>query len=104
MSPCLAGPWADEGLHLRSHRVTNGLEATVVIPSKFCAFPGVINGGILSTLVDCHGNWTAAIALMDRSCLPKPPLTMTSNAQVHCKSRARLRRPPDKALLVMNNV
>ena len=31
------------------------------------AFPGMINGGIIGTLLDCHGNWTAAIALMDKS-------------------------------------
>ncbi len=43
---------------------------------------GIVNGGILSTLLDCHGNWTAAIALMDRSCLPKPPLTLTASMLV----------------------
>lgn len=44
---------------------------------KYCAFPGIINGGVVSAIFDCHGNWTAAIALMDRACLPKPPLTLT---------------------------
>ena len=24
------------------------------------AFPGVLNGGIIGTLMDCHSNWTAA--------------------------------------------
>ena len=43
---------------------------------------GILNGGVLSTLLDCHGNWTAAIALMDRSCLPKPPLTLTASMLV----------------------
>lgn len=31
----------------------------------------------MSALFDCHGNWTAAIALMDKAALPKPPLTLT---------------------------
>ncbi len=39
--------------------------------------PGIINGGVVSSLFDCHGNWTAAIALMDKAALPKPPLTLT---------------------------
>lgn len=39
--------------------------------------PGIINGGVVSALFDCHGNWTAAIALMDKAALPKPPLTLT---------------------------
>jgi hypothetical protein len=36
-----------------------------------------MNGGVVSALFDCHGNWTAAIALMDKAALPKPPLTLT---------------------------
>jgi hypothetical protein len=47
-----------------------------------CCPAGILNGGILSTLLDCHGNWTAAISLMDRSCLPKPPLTLTASMLV----------------------
>lgn len=77
-SPCfLAGPASEEGLRLRSFRIPGGLEATTKLPAKYQAFPGIINGGIISTLFDCHGNWTAAIALMDRACLPRPPLTLT---------------------------
>jgi hypothetical protein len=57
--------------------------------SKLCVAcslrAGILNGGVLSTLLDCHGNWTAAVALMDRSCLPKPPLTLTASMLVrHC--------------------
>ncbi len=59
------------------HRVPGGLEATLTLDKKYCAFPGIINGGIISAIFDCHGNWTAAIALMDKACLPKPPLTLT---------------------------
>ena len=44
--------------------------------------PGIINGGIVSALFDCHGNWTAAIALMDRAKLPRPPLTLTAELLV----------------------
>lgn len=37
-------------------RAQDGLEARVTIPDKFCAFPGIINGGVLGTIMDCHGN------------------------------------------------
>lgn len=53
--------------------------------------PGILNGGVLSTLLDCHGNWTAAIALMDRSCLPKPPLTLTASMLVRVGAAAHVR-------------
>ena len=44
--------------------------------------PGIINGGVISALFDCHGNWTAAIALMDKAKLPRPPLTLTAELLV----------------------
>ena len=60
------GPANHEGLRIRS----SGGKWTrnEVRPSpEHQAFPGMINGGIIGTLMDCHGNWTAAIALMDQS-------------------------------------
>lgn len=63
------GPAASDGLHLRSRRVENGLEARVRLESKYESFPGVVNGGVVATLVDCLSNWTAATHLMDTSAL-----------------------------------
>ena len=51
------------------------------------AFPGMINGGIIGTLLDCHGNWTAAIALMDKAGDTEPPCTVTASYSI------KLRRP-----------
>ncbi len=51
------------------------------------AFPGMVNGGIIGTLLDCHGNWTAAVALMDEQGLDEPPCTVTATYEV------KLRRP-----------
>jgi len=51
------------------------------------AFPGMVNGGIIGTLLDCHGNWAAAIALMDEQGLVEPPCTVTAKYDV------QLRRP-----------
>ena len=83
-----AGPAAEDGLHLKSFRVQNGLSATVRLDKKYQAFPGIINGGIISALFDCHGNWTAAIALMDRAKLPRPPLTLTAELLVRALQRS----------------
>eukprot|EP01025_Chloroclados_australasicus_P018952 TRINITY_DN2013_c0_g1_i2.p1 TRINITY_DN2013_c0_g1~~TRINITY_DN2013_c0_g1_i2.p1 ORF type:complete len:237 (+),score=21.60 TRINITY_DN2013_c0_g1_i2:352-1062(+) len=88
------------GLGLRSKRIGNGLEARFRIGQQFQAFPGIINGGIISTLMDCHGNWTAAVALMDRAVLAKPPLTLTSQILVDYKEIT----PPDELLLLRSQV
>ncbi len=45
-------------------------------------YPGFTNGGIISTLVDCHGNMTAAYALMRARGLESPPGTVTAELSV----------------------
>jgi acyl-coenzyme A thioesterase PaaI-like protein len=51
------------------------------------AFDGVLNGGIVGTLFDCHCNWTAAHHLMTASGADTPPCTVTA------EYRVVLRRP-----------
>jgi acyl-coenzyme A thioesterase PaaI-like protein len=51
------------------------------------AFDGVLNGGIIGTLLDCHGNWTAAMNLMRERGLDRPPGCVTADYAI------RLRRP-----------
>jgi acyl-coenzyme A thioesterase PaaI-like protein len=41
-------------------------------------FKGVLNGGIIGTLLDCHCNWTAAYHLMKRAGENRPPCTVTA--------------------------
>jgi acyl-coenzyme A thioesterase PaaI-like protein len=43
------------------------------------AFPGMLNGGIIGTLLDCHCNWTAAWHLYQRDGMEKPPCTVTAD-------------------------
>jgi acyl-coenzyme A thioesterase PaaI-like protein len=51
------------------------------------AFAGVVNGGILGTLLDCHANWTASWHLMRARAADRPPTTVTLEYAI------RLRRP-----------
>lgn len=50
------------------------VEATWTPQPHHQAFPGVLNGGIIGTLMDCHSNWTAAYHLMQRLGGDRPPL------------------------------
>ena len=81
------GPANHEGLRIRSFRKENGLEMRFDPSPEHQAFPGMINGGIIGSLMDCHGNWAAAIALMDLNGLDEPPCTVTANYSIS------LRRP-----------
>jgi acyl-coenzyme A thioesterase PaaI-like protein len=51
------------------------------------AFVGVLAGGIIGTLMDCHSNWTAAYQLMKRVGAAEPPVTVTAEYTI------TLRRP-----------
>ena len=81
------GPANQDGLRIRSFRSDEGLEMEFEPLEEHQAFPGMINGGIIGTLLDCHGNWTAAIALMDKSGESGPPCTVTASYSI------KLRRP-----------
>lgn len=67
-------------------------------PSNFHeAFPGMVNGGIQGALLDCHSNWTAAIALMLHGTLQHPPCTVTASFHV------KLRKPtPSSETLLLS--
>jgi acyl-coenzyme A thioesterase PaaI-like protein len=81
------GPANEQGLQIDSHRIENGLILRYTPEEHHQAFPGMINGGIIGTLLDCHGNWTAAVALMDAQGTEEPPCTVTASYSV------QLRRP-----------
>ena len=79
------GPSNKEGLRLKSYRSNGGLIAEFESEEKHQAFHGVINGGIIGSLIDCHGNWTAAIAIMDKNGWEKPQCTVTAQYEVKLK-------------------
>jgi acyl-coenzyme A thioesterase PaaI-like protein len=77
------GPANAEGLRIRSF--ARGDDETVCEwqPQKYHeAFPGMLNGGIIGSIIDCHANWTAAWYLMRRAGLETPPCTVTSEYSI----------------------
>ena len=94
------GPANEEGLKIDSYRHDNGLMMKFTPQPHHQAFPGMVNGGIIGTLLDCHGNWTAAIALMDHHHESEPPCTVTASYEV------KLRRPTpiDVELVIISKV
>jgi acyl-coenzyme A thioesterase PaaI-like protein len=76
------GPANEQGLHIRSF--PHGDEVVAEFkPDKWQeAFTGMLNGGIIGTLLDCHLNWTATYALMKRDELDHPPCTVTADYSI----------------------
>jgi acyl-coenzyme A thioesterase PaaI-like protein len=77
------GPANPDGLHIRSFADGEEVVAEWHPGPQHQAFPGVLNGGIIGTLFDCHSNWTAAYHLMGRRGAERPPTTVTSDYSVH---------------------
>ncbi len=87
------GPANEKGLQIQS--VDSG-ECTElghpIVMAQFMAsphheaFPGMLNGGIIGALLDCHSNWAAAYTLMKFGKLLEPPCSVT--ADFHVKLRA----------------
>jgi len=81
------GPANPQGLHVRSYVSGNTVIARWTPKPHHAAFPGVLNGGIIGSLLDCHCNWTAAWHLMGLAGLERPPCTVTADYAI------RLLRP-----------
>lgn len=76
------GPANPEGLHIRSFAKNGEVVAEWQPQSKYEAFPGVLNGGIIGALLDCHCNWTAAYHLMKNAGADSPPCTVTAEYSI----------------------
>ncbi len=88
------GPANEKGLHIRSFPEGDELVAEWRAEPHHQAFPGVLNGGIIGALLDCHSNWAAAYHLMKKRGEAEAPCTVT--AEFHVKL---LRPTPADALL-----
>ncbi len=76
------GPANEKGLHVRSFEAGEACVADWTPAPHHEAFPGILNGGIIGTLMDCHSNWTAANHLMRASAADHPPTTVTADFHV----------------------
>ena len=82
------GPANERGLRIGSHEGPGGELVAEWSPEPHHeAFAGVLNGGIIGTLLDCHSNWTAAMHLMRTSGATRPPSCVTADYAI------RLLRP-----------
>jgi len=92
------GPANEKGLRIKSHvDRDNHVRAEWKAEAYHEAFPGMLNGGIIGALLDCHSNWTAAWHLMTQAKLEAPPCTVTAEYSI------QLKRPtPSSEILLLD--
>ena len=76
------GPANEQGLRIRSLVSGDEVVAQWTPQRHHEAADGMLNGGIIGTLLDCHSNWTAAWHLMRAAGVEKPPCTVTAEYHV----------------------
>lgn len=81
------GPANAAGLRIKSFAQGDEVVADWQPEPEHQAFPGVLCGGIIGTLLDCHCNWTAAHHLMHRAGADHVPATVTAEYSI------QMRRP-----------
>ncbi|MGE5718216.1 MAG: PaaI family thioesterase [Acidobacteriota bacterium] len=80
------GPVNDKGLRIKSYPSGDEVVCDWVPQPHHEAWEGVVNGGIIGALFDCHSNWTATWHLMKASGADSPPSTVTADFHVKLKS------------------
>lgn len=76
------GPTNEKGLRIRSFPRGDEVVLEWTPEAHHQAFPGMLNGGIIGALFDCHMNWAAAWHLMNKNKMDKTPCTVTAEYSV----------------------
>jgi acyl-coenzyme A thioesterase PaaI-like protein len=76
------GPANERGLRIRSFARGEEIVCEWQPEPHHEAFPGMLNGGIIGALLDCHSNWAAAHHLMRRRGADSPPCTVTADYSI----------------------
>lgn len=76
------GPANEQGLRIRSFPAGDEVVCEWSPAPHHEAWEGMLNGGIVGALLDCHSNWTAAWHLMRRAGADVPPCTVTADFHV----------------------
>ncbi len=72
----------EKGLRIRSFADGDETVAEFHAEPHHQAFPGMLNGGIIGALLDCHSNWAAAYFLMKQAGKSEPDCTVTANYSI----------------------
>jgi acyl-coenzyme A thioesterase PaaI-like protein len=76
------GPANEKGLRIRSFARGEETVCEWQPDVHHQAFPGMLNGGIIGALLDCHSNWATAYHLMRRRGADSPPCTVTADYSI----------------------
>jgi acyl-coenzyme A thioesterase PaaI-like protein len=88
------GPASEHGLQLKS-RLHDGVVVADWQPDRrYETTGGILSGGIISSLLECHASWGMAVALMARDRLDQAPTSLVTK-EMTVKFRRPVHVEPD---------
>ena len=87
------GPSNPEGLQIKSFVDGDKVICTFEPKPYHHAFPGVLNGGIICSVLDCHCNWASIYYLMQAKQLDQAPSNVTAEFAVKFRSITPMETP-----------
>lgn len=94
------GPANEQGLRIKSMVEGDEVVAHWRPEPHHESYPGMLNGGIVGALLDCHSNWAAAWHLMQHAGVDTPPCTVTADFHIRLKRPT----PTDRELVLRARV
>jgi acyl-coenzyme A thioesterase PaaI-like protein len=76
------GPANTKGLQIQSFAKGDFVTCEWLPEKHHEAFPTMLNGGIIGSLLDCHCNWTAAWTIKNKLGLKDMPCTVTAEYSI----------------------
>jgi len=87
------GPANERGLRIKSFVEGDEVVCDWTAQPHHQAFEGMMNGGIIGTLLDCHCNWAAAHHLMHAQGAETPPCTVTARYTITLERPTPIEEP-----------
>lgn len=87
------GVMNEKGLRIRSFQENGEFVCDWRAQPHHQAFPGMVNGGIIGSLLDCHCNWAAAVHLMQKNGKAAPDCTVTAEYTIKLLAPTPFDRP-----------
>lgn len=81
------------GLQLKSYWEDEETVATFIPQEHHLAFPGILNGGIIATIIDCHGTGTAHAAAQKMAGTDENIMYVTASLLVKFRRPTPLDKP-----------
>lgn len=87
------GPANEKGFQIKSFVEGEKVIAHWIPKEHQHAFPNVLNGGVIGTLLDCHCNWAACWYLMQDQKLDEAPCTVTAEYSIQLLKPTPMGKP-----------